>query len=75
MSKQKEQPQLQSAEWYAMRFEELRAWAKQQEKKSDDSERTFEELGHKIAAGLCQGRASMAFRVQRWIDHFVSRSK
>jgi hypothetical protein len=75
MSKQSEERKLQSAEWYAMRFEELRAWAEQQEKKSDDSERKFEELGHTIAAARCQGRASMAFRMQRWIDHFVGRAK
>jgi len=75
MSKQKEHTQLQTAEWYAMRFEELRAWAKQQEKKADESERKFEEAGSLFAAGKSQGRADIAFRVQRWIDHFIGSSK
>lgn len=74
MSKQVEE-QLQSAEWYAMRFNELRAWLKQQQNALDERERTFDELKHKIAAGRCQARAGMALRVQRWIDHFVGPSK
>jgi hypothetical protein len=66
---------LQSAEWYAMRFEELRAWLGEQEKKSEEKERQCEEAGLQWAAGKAQGQGDIAFRAQRWLDHFVSRSK
>ena len=66
---------LPSAEWYAMRFEEMRAWLSDQEKKAEDKEQKCEADGLQWAAGKAQGQGDIAFRAQRWIDHFVSRSK
>ena len=60
--------ELQSAEWYAMRFQELRAWLKKEEDKATEREQSCDSAGLTWGVGKAAGAASLAFRLQKKME-------